>query len=43
MTPEYEKSRAAVREWRMKTPLDRFLEVRRKFDAAGLNLFSYVA
>src|SRR6516162_7412739 len=42
MTPDYEKSRAIVREWRMKTPLDRFREVRRKFDAAGLNLFSYV-
>lgn len=42
MTPEYEKSRAAVREWRMKTPIDGFREIRRKFDAAGLNLFSYV-
>src|SRR6516164_6539929 len=42
MTPEYEKSRAAVREWRMKTPLEGFREIRRKFDAAGLNLFSYV-
>ena len=42
MTPEYEKSRAAVREWRMKTPISRFQEVRKKFDAAGLNLFSYV-
>ena len=42
MTPDYEKSRAIVREWRMKTPLDRFREIRRKFDAAGLNLFSYV-
>jgi len=42
MTPEYEKSRAAVREWRLKTPLDTFREIRRKFDAAGLNLFSYV-
>src|SRR5215831_14925219 len=42
MTPEYEKSRAAVREWRLKTPLDTFREIRKKFDAAGLNLFSYV-
>ncbi|MEQ1948139.1 MAG: sugar phosphate isomerase/epimerase [Bryobacteraceae bacterium] len=42
MTPEYEKSRAAVREWRMKTPISRFQEIRKKFDAAGLNLFSYV-
>ena len=42
MTPEYEKSRAAVREWRLKTPLDTFRAIRKKFDAAGLNLFSYV-
>ncbi|PWU07765.1 MAG: sugar phosphate isomerase/epimerase [Terriglobia bacterium] len=42
MTPEYEKSRAAVREWRLKTPISRFQEIRRKFDDAGLNLFSYV-
>lgn len=42
MTPEYEKSRAAVREWRLKTPLSRFREIRKKFDAAGLNLISYV-
>ena len=41
-TPEYEKSRAAVREWRLKTPLSRFHEIRKKFDDAGLNLFSYV-
>lgn len=42
MTPEYEKSRAAVREWRLKTPLSVFHEIRKKFDDAGLNLFSYV-
>lgn len=42
MTPEYEKSRAAVREWRLKTPISRFQEIRKKFDNAGLNLFSYV-
>jgi sugar phosphate isomerase/epimerase len=42
MTPEYEKSRAAVREWRLKTPLSRFREIRKKFDDARLNLFSYV-
>lgn len=42
MTPEYEKSRAAVREWRLQTPLSRFREIRKKFDAAGLNLISYV-
>ena len=42
MTPEYEKTRAAVREWRLKTPVSRFHEIRKKFDNAGLNLFSYV-
>ena len=42
MTPEYEKSRAAVREWRLKTPISRFQEIRKKFDASGLNLVSYV-
>ncbi len=42
MTPEYEKSRAIVREWRLKTPLDTFRNIRKKFDDAGLNLFSYV-
>ena len=42
MTPEYQKTRQALREWRIALPLDRFREVRRKFDAAGLNLFSYV-
>lgn len=42
MTPEYEKSRAVVREWRLKTPLSRFQEIRKKFDDAGLNLFSYI-
>ncbi|HLK50722.1 MAG TPA: sugar phosphate isomerase/epimerase [Bryobacteraceae bacterium] len=42
MTPEYEKSRTAVREWRLTTPVSRFREIRKKFDDAGLNLFSYV-
>ena len=42
MTPEYEKSRVTVREWRLKTPLSRFQEIRKKFADAGLNLFSYV-
>jgi sugar phosphate isomerase/epimerase len=42
LTPEFEKSRAEVRKWRLETPIKRFREIRRKFDAAGLNLFSYV-
>lgn len=41
-TPEYLRSREAYRQWRINQPLDRFREVRRKFEAAGLNLFSYV-
>ncbi len=42
MTSEYEKSRTAVREWRLQTPVRRFQEIRGKFDNAGLNLISYV-
>ena len=42
VTPEYQKSRDALRDWRINGPLDRFREVRRKFDAAGLNLYSFV-
>ncbi len=42
VTPEYTKTRQALREWRIGLPLERFRDVRRKFDAAGLNLFSYV-
>src|SRR5215475_3524180 len=42
ITPEYLDSREKLRQWRLSLPLDRFREVRKKFDAAGLNLFSYV-
>jgi sugar phosphate isomerase/epimerase len=42
ITPEYTRTREVLRQWRIKRPLDRFHEVRRRFDAAGLNLFSYV-
>lgn len=41
-TPEYTRTRQALREWRISQPLDRFREVRVKFDRANLNLFSYV-
>jgi sugar phosphate isomerase/epimerase len=41
-TPDYLRTRQALREWRIAQPLDRFREVRAKFDKAGLNLFSYV-
>ena len=42
VTPEYEQTRAALRQWRLSEPLDRFRRIRRKFDAAGLDLFLYV-
>ena len=42
MTAEYEKSRAVVRQWRLTTPIERVREIRIQFDAAGLNLISYV-
>ena len=35
-TPEYLQTREALRQWRLAEPLDRFREIRRKFDAAGL-------
>lgn len=41
-TADYLRTRQALREWRIALPLDRFREARQKFDAAGLNLFSYV-
>jgi sugar phosphate isomerase/epimerase len=41
-TPDYMRTRQALREWRIAQPLDRFRDVRAKFDKAGLNLFSYV-
>ena len=40
-TPEYLKTRAAQREWRLSPDsLEEFVAVRRKFKRAGLNLFS---
>jgi sugar phosphate isomerase/epimerase len=42
ITPEYQRSREILRQWRIRRSLDRFREVRRKFDEARLNLFSYV-
>jgi sugar phosphate isomerase/epimerase len=40
--PEYQQTREVLRQWRLTQPLERFREIRRKFDAAGLDLFSYV-
>jgi len=42
VTAEYLRTREVLRRWRIQRPLDRFHQVRSKFDAAGLNLFSYV-
>jgi sugar phosphate isomerase/epimerase len=42
VTPEYLASREKLRQWRLAEPDDRYVEVRRKFQKAGLNLFSYV-
>ncbi|MEO7270488.1 MAG: sugar phosphate isomerase/epimerase [Vicinamibacterales bacterium] len=41
-SPEYLQTRSALRQWRLAQPLERFREIRQKFDAAGLDLFSYV-
>src|SRR5262245_1484272 len=41
-SPEYLQTREALRQWRLTEPLDRFREIRRKFDAAAVDLFSYV-
>src|SRR5262245_1946211 len=41
-TPDYLKTREELRQWRINLPPDRFREVRKKFDDAGLNLFPYV-
>ena len=41
ITPEYRKSREQLRAWRMSAAaVDRAQEVRKKFDDAGINLFS---
>jgi sugar phosphate isomerase/epimerase len=42
MTPEYMASREALRQWRINAPDEQFAAMRRRFDQAGLNLYSYV-
>src|SRR5215467_305690 len=37
ITLEYQESREKLRQWRLALPLHRFIEVRKKFDAAGVN------
>lgn len=41
-TAEYQQTREALRQWRLSTPVDQFRQIRRKFDAAGLDLYSFV-
>jgi hypothetical protein len=40
-SPEALKARAELRDWRVKTPLDHFAGIRKKFDAAGLRIYGY--
>jgi len=42
LTPEYTKRRAELRQWRLTVPMDRFKEIRSKFDRAGIDLMGYV-
>ena len=41
-TPDFRKQREELREWRLAGHFDRFKEIRKKFDDAGINLFAYV-
>jgi hypothetical protein len=36
VTPEYLQTREALRQWRLTQPLDRFREIRRRFESAGI-------
>jgi sugar phosphate isomerase/epimerase len=42
LTPEYTKIREELKQWRLAAPMDRFREIRAKFDKAGIQLMSYV-
>jgi sugar phosphate isomerase/epimerase len=42
VTPEYLQSREGLRQWRLTKPLDSFRDIRRKFESAGIDLYSYV-
>jgi sugar phosphate isomerase/epimerase len=42
ITAEYTRTRELLRRWRINRPLDRFHQVRQRFETAGLKLFSYV-
>ena len=38
---EAQKAREDLRKWRLETPLDRFRDVKKKFDAAGITIYAY--
>jgi sugar phosphate isomerase/epimerase len=40
-SPEAKKLRAELRDWRLKTPLDHFFGIKKKFGAAGLRIFGF--
>ncbi len=40
-SPEANKRREDLREWRLSTPMDHFKAVRKKFDDAGINIYAY--
>jgi len=42
ITPEYTKRRGELRQWRLTAPMDRFKEIKSKFDKAGIELMGYV-
>ena len=40
-SPEAKKYREDVRQWRLTTPMDHFRNVRKQFDAAGVDIYAY--
>jgi sugar phosphate isomerase/epimerase len=40
-SPEAQKARADLRDWRVKTPLDHFVGIKKKFGAAGLRIMAF--
>jgi sugar phosphate isomerase/epimerase len=42
ITPEYQQTREALRQWRLTTSPEFFRRIRQKFDAAGIDLYSFV-
>ena len=40
-TAEAAKAREELRQWRLTTPMEYFKDIRKKFDAAGINLYGY--